>query len=229
MSHDSKKPRDDHRAGNISRRHFLSGLGAGAALLSLGVGTPAIARAVASGGIAGVADRGNTLIVYLTRTNNTKAVADIIHHMVGGTVVEVEPAHPYPEDYAAIVAQVDGENERGYMPALKTKVDNMHDFDTVFFGFPTWDMQLPPPMKRFLRTHDLSGKTVIPFNTNGGFGVGSSFRTIEELCPDAHILRGFFTRGGLERDGIYLAINGQRRQTVQAEVVDWLQRIQIRL
>ena len=114
----------------------------------------------------------DALIAYLTRTKNTKVVAEIIHQEVGGTMVEVEPATPYPEDYDAIVVQVDKENEAGYTPPLKNKVENIQNYNVMFFGFPTWDMQLPPPMKSFLKEHDLSGKTVIPFNTNGGVRCG---------------------------------------------------------
>ncbi len=171
---------------------------------------------------------GSVLIAYLTRTNNTKVVAEMIHHEVGGTLIEVEPATPYPEDYDAIVAQVDKENEADYTPPLKTNIEDIQNYDTLFFGFPTWDMQLPPPMKRFLEVHDLSGKTVIPFNTNGGYGVGSSFQTVEERCPEATVLEGFSTRGGLERDGIYLAIKGERRKEVRADVTDWLRGLPVR-
>lgn len=227
MAYEPNTQCDGRRAGGLSRRDFLFGLGAGAALLGLGAGTPAIAQTLASGG--GGANSSNTLILYLTRTRNTKAVAEIIHQEVGGTLVEVEPAIPYPEDYDAIVAQVDAENESSYTPPLQNKIDDIRKYDTVFFGFPTWDMQLPPPMKSFLNEHDLSGRTVIPFNTNGGYGVGSSFRTVKDLAPDSRILEGFATRGGLERDGIYLAIKGQRRKEVHTQVVDWLQRIQARV
>lgn len=168
------------------------------------------------------AGKDDVLIVYLTRTQNTAAIAQIIKESVGGRLVEIEPQNPYPENYAAIVAQVDKENESGYLPALKTKIENIEDYETVFVGFPTWGMQLPPPMKAFLREHDLRGKTVIPFNTHGGYGAGSSFRTVEQLCPKSKVLAGFSTKGGLERDGIYLAIAGERREQVRAEVVAWL-------
>lgn len=169
----------------------------------------------------------NVLIVHLSRTGNTKAVAEIIHHEVGGTMVVLELETPYPEDYEAIVAQVDRENKTGYLPPLKTKIENMQQYDTVFLGFPTWDMQLPPPMKSFLNEYDLSGKTVIPFNTNGGYGVGSSFQAVEALSPDANVLEGFSIKGGLERDGILLAVEGERREEVRAEVVEWLQSIKV--
>src|SRR5437016_3126660 len=123
------------------------------------------------------------LIVYLSRTNNTKSIAEIIHNNVRGTLVALELEKPYPDNYQATVQQVVKENETGYLPPLKIKIDSIQNYDVVFVGFPTWDMKLPPPMKTFLHQYDLSGKTVIPFNTNGGYGEGSSFQTVKELCP----------------------------------------------
>ncbi|MCX2740115.1 flavodoxin [Pontibacter anaerobius] len=174
-----------------------------------------------------IARTNRILIVYLSRTKNTEAIAEIIHREIGGTLVELELETPYPEDYDAIVAQVDNENETGYLPPLNTKIENIQKYDTVFLGFPTWDMQLPPPMKSFLKEYDLSGKTVIPFNTNGGYGVGSSFQTVEDLSTDANVLEGFSIKGGLERDGILLAIKGERREEVRAEVIEWLRSIKV--
>jgi flavodoxin len=89
-----------------------------------------------------------TLIVYLSRTNNTKAVAEIIQQEAGGDLVALVLKDPYPEDYDAIVKQVAEENESRFLPPLKTKVD-MKKYDTIFLGFPTWGMQLPPPAKSF--------------------------------------------------------------------------------
>jgi flavodoxin len=173
-------------------------------------------------------DSESILIVYLSRTDNTQAVAEIIHEELGGDMVELQLETPYPENYDEIVAQVDRDNEEGYLPPLETEIKDINKYETIFVGFPTWDMQLPPPMKSFLNEYDLSGKTVIPFNTNGGYGLGSSIRQVEEFCPDSNILESYSTRGGLERDGIYLDIKGDRRDEVHAEVVDWLQRIGIR-
>lgn len=155
---------------------------------------------------------GKILIVYLSRTSNTKAVAGMIHQKVGGTLVALELQNPYPENYQAIVRQVSSENERGFLPPLKTRIDSMQQYDKVFVGFPTWGMQLPPPVKSFLRQYNLAGKTVVPFNTNGGYGTGSSFNTVKELCPDSKVLEGYTTRGGSERDGIYLAIRETREK-----------------
>jgi flavodoxin len=98
------------------------------------------------------------LIVYLSRTNNTKAIAEFIHQKVGGTLVALELETPYPADYNATVQQIARENETGYLPPLKTKIERIEQYDIVFLGFPTWGMQLPPPVKSFLRQYSLNGK-----------------------------------------------------------------------
>ena len=170
-------------------------------------------------------DQGKVLIVYLSRTNNTKAIADIIHAKVGGTMIPLELETPYPADYRAIVQQVVRENETDYLPPLKTKIDKIEQYDFVFLGFPTWGMRLPPPVKSFLRQYSLKGKTVIPFNTNAGYGEGSSFRTVRELCRQCTVLDGFVTRGGIERDGQYLVIKGARAEEAKKDVETWLKKI----
>lgn len=169
----------------------------------------------------------NILIVYLSRTNNTKAIAEIIQKNVGGTLVVLELEKPYPENYRQTVQQVVQENERGYLPPLKTKIDSIKKYDVVFVGFPTWDMQMPPPMKSFLHQYDLSGKTVIPFNTNAGYGVGSGFKTVKELCPNSKVLEGFSITGGVERDGIYLVIKSERAKEAERKVNQWLHKLDL--
>ena len=170
-------------------------------------------------------EKGKLLIVYLSRTNNTKQVAEIIQKEVGGDLVALELKEPYPENYDSIVAQVAEENKSGYLPPLKTCIDNFNQYDVVFLGFPTWGMRLPPPMKSFLNKYNMSDKTVIPFNTNAGYGIGSSFKTVKEMCPNATILEGFSTKGGIERDGIYFVMEGDKKIKVKEEVVTWLRQI----
>jgi len=167
------------------------------------------------------------LIVYLSRTNNTKAIAEIIYKNIGGTLVALELEKPYPENYSATVQQVVRENETGYLPPLKTKIDSIENYDFVFVGFPTWDMKMPPPMKSFLKQYNLTGKTVIPFNTNAGYGAGSSFQTVKELCPNSNVLKGFEITGGVERDGVLLAIKDEKRKEAETKVKEWLQKIKL--
>ncbi|MEJ7647089.1 MAG: flavodoxin [Chryseolinea sp.] len=164
-------------------------------------------------------------IVYLSRTNNTKALAEMIQKEVGGTLVSLELEKPYPENYKSIVDQVAKENEEGYMPALKTKVDVIKDYDTIFIGFPTWGMKLPPPIKSFLGTYNLNGITIVPFNTNAGYGIGNSIETVKKLAPKSKVLDAFETNGGVERDGILFVMEGEKELHVKSEVKRWLQQI----
>lgn len=167
------------------------------------------------------------LIVYLSRTKNTKAVGEIIHENVGGDLVELELQNPYPENYRETVDQVSRELESGFLPPLKTKIENIEKYKVVFVGFPTWSMALPPPMKSFLKQYNLEGKTIIPFNTNAGYGVGSGFETVKELCPNSTVTEGYSTRGGVERDGILFVMEGDKAVAVKDEVQNWLQKIGI--
>lgn len=172
-------------------------------------------------------DPEKVLIVYLSRTNNTKAIAEIIYENVGGTLMALELQTPYPENYKAIVDQVANENISGFLPPLETKIENIEKFDVVFVGFPTWGMQLPPPVKSFLSQYDLSAKTVVPFNTNAGYGVGSAFESVKELCAGSNILKGFSTEGGVERDGILFVMEGEKEKQAREEVRKWLTKIKL--
>lgn len=163
-----------------------------------------------------------TLIVYLTRTQNTEVVANMIQQSVGGELVELELVTPYPSDYQQHVDQAADENSRGYLPPLKTQIANIEQYQRIFIGFPTWGMQLPPPMKTFLTNYDLSGKTLIPFNTNAKYGVGSGFDTIRELAPNSLVLDGFSTIGGWEKRKIFFVMQGEKARKVRSELTVWL-------
>ena len=83
-------------------------------------------------------------------------------------------------------------------------------------------MKLPPPMKSFFKQYDLSGKTIVPFNTNDGYGIGSSFETIKELCPNSKMVEGFTIRGGVDRDGQALLTKNENRKEAETKVKQWL-------
>ena len=136
------------------------------------------------------------LIVYLSRTNNTKGIAEIIHKHVGRKLVALELQNPYPENYKAIVEQVAKENETGFLPRLKTEIDSIQKYDVVFVGFPTWGMQLPPPMKSFLKQYDLQGMKIVPFNTNGGYGIGSTFGRLKNYVRTARCWKASPSKAG---------------------------------
>ena len=166
----------------------------------------------------------STLVVFESYWGNTEAVAKMIQQKTGGDLIALELENPYPKDYQTIVKQVADENEKGFLPPLKTKID-IQQYQTIFLGFPTWGMQLPPPMKSFLKQYDLSGKTVIPFNTNVGYGIGSSFQTVKELCLKCTTLEGFEIKGGIERDGILFVMEGDKEKEARTKVDQWLNKI----
>jgi len=67
----------------------------------------------------------------------------------------------------------------------------------------------------------------VPFNTNGGYGVGSCFETVKQLCPDSTVLEDFSTKGGVQRDGILYVMEGEKEKQVQVEIKKWLQKIKV--
>jgi len=167
------------------------------------------------------------LIVYLSRTKNTEALAKMVQEKVGGELVALELQRPYPKNYQAIVSQVDQENEDGYLPPLKTQITDIGQYDIIFVGYPTWDMQLPPPIKSFLNQYkvDLNGKIIVPFNNNAGYGMGQSLAQFSQYCKDCQIMQSIELRGGIERDGVLFVMERERASQAKTEITQWLQNL----
>ncbi|WP_299329894.1 flavodoxin [uncultured Psychrobacter sp.] len=167
------------------------------------------------------------LIVYLSRTKNTEALAKMVQEKVGGELVALELQRPYPKNYQAIVSQVDQENEDGYLPPLKTQITDIGQYDIIFVGYPTWDMQLPPPIKSFLNQYkvDLNGKIIVPFNNNAGYGMGQSLAQFSQYCQGCQMMQSIELRGGIERDGVLFVMEGERASQAKTEINQWLQNL----
>jgi hypothetical protein len=99
----------------------------------------------------------------------------------------------------ATVAQARKESSSAYKPALAARLPGIADYDTVFLGFPIWGETLPPVLRAFLAEHDLSGKTLIPFVTHGGYGLGNSLSVLASDAPKARLLDGFAMEADQER------------------------------
>ena len=143
---------------------------------------------------------GQNLIVYYSRSGNTGKIADLIQQEVGGTIHEIVPETPYPRSYDATVDQAKVEIQAGYKPPLKSTLDSVEAYDTVFVGSPNWWSTIAPPVATFLSQHDLSGKTVVPFCTHGGGGLGRIGADIGRLCPKSTVLScfGVYGSGGVD-------------------------------
>lgn len=191
---------------DLSRRDLLKvsvgGLLAGIAAPVLLFLSPAHAAVKGSGGK-------KVLIVYFSRTGNTREIARQIHEMVGGDIVELETVEPYPEAYNAVVEQAREELRSGFKPPLKTKVENIGTYDVVFVGSPSWWSTIAAPVKTFLSEYDLSGKTIAPFVTHAGSGLGRSVADIAALCPNSTVPDG-------------LAVWGENAKNARNDVSAWL-------
>ena len=136
------------------------------------------------------------LVAYFSHSGNTREIANQIHKSVGGDIFEIQAVKPYPDDYDKVVQQAKQELKSGHIPALKTKIDNIKSYDLVFIGYPNWCSTVPAPVCSFLSEYDFSGKTIVPFCTHEGSGLGRSATDISKLCPKSTLLDGVAIRGG---------------------------------
>jgi flavodoxin len=154
------------------------------------------------------------LVAYFSHSGNTRVIANQIRESVGGDIFEIVAVDPYPGDYDAVVEQARKELREEFRPKLKTKVENVESYNVVFVGYPIWWGTIPMPVATFLSEYDFSGKTIVPFCTHAGSGLGRSVTDIKEFCPQSTILDG-------------LAVWGRDVKNAQSEVYEWLRKIKI--
>ena len=163
------------------------------------------------------------LIVYYSRTGNTKAVAELIQEKVGGDLVQIETEEKRPTNYQKEVEQNVQEQEREVLPELTTIILDFDKYERIFVGTPTWNMALPQAVVSFLDSYDFNGKTIIPFNTHGGYGAGSTFSQISSNTKSANVLEGYTVKGGEETNGLMLIIKDKNREKVSKKIDTWLE------
>jgi flavodoxin len=139
------------------------------------------------------------LVAYFTRSGNTKVIAGTVQRALVADLFEIRPAKAYPEDYEQTVEQARQERDRGYEPPLAATVKDIGSYDTVFLAFPIWGETAPPIIRSFLKAHDLSGKTLRPLITHGGFGPGNSASVLKSHAPAARIEQPFIMEADQER------------------------------
>ena len=161
------------------------------------------------------AETNNILIVYFSRSGNTKVLSKKIKAVTGGRLVELEPVEMYPADYQLTVNRARRELASDVHPPLKTKIDDIDAYNIILLGSPNWGGSIAPPVKTFLSEHDLSGKMIIPFMTHGGSGLGHTSSDLRSLAPRATLAEGLAVRGSAVREA---------RKNVEA----WVSRLGIR-
>ena len=129
------------------------------------------------------------LVAYFSASGVTAKVAETLAEAIGADIFEIEPKVPYTEadlNWMDKKARSTIEmNDPVSRPEIAIKRDSMKDYDTIFVGFPIWWYVAPTIINTFLESYDFSGKTVIPFATSGGSGMGKTEAVLHALCPDS--------------------------------------------
>lgn len=146
---------------------------------------------------------------------NTQYLAEVIQQETNGDIFLIQTEEQYPIDYHETDMQAKDENANRTKVQLANHIDNMDEYDTIFLGFPTWYYDMPMAIYAFLDEYDLSGKTLILFNTSGGSGLSEAMTEIQEREPKATVV----TNG--------LTVNHNQIADLDiASVQEWLQSLQ---
>ena len=153
----------------------------------------------------------NGTIVNLP-VGNTEVVATMIQEATQGELFHIEAVHVYPEDYTEATEVAKQELRTNARPKLTRHLESLASYDVIFLGYPSWYGTMPMPVFTFLEEYNLSGKTIVPFCTHEGSGLGRSVTDIRKMCPQSTVLEG-------------LAIRGSDVKDAQNEVTGWLRDI----
>lgn len=154
-------------------------------------------------------NKDRTLIVYFSWGGNTKNAAEMIGEQTGIKVVGLELVKPYSSSYNTVLDEAQRDLNAGTRPELKTKIDNIEQYDTILLGYPNWWATVPMPIVTFLESYDFSGKTIIPFCSHGGGEFGQSITDISKYAPNSKIGEG-------------LSIHYSGGSTLANDISNWL-------
>ena len=127
---------------------------------------------------------------------NTEVAAKMAQAIAGGDLFEIQTVKSYPVDYTETTKVATVEKRTNARPELSTHVMNMEQYDTILLGYPNWWGTFPMAVFTFLEEYDFTGKTILPFCTHEGSGMGISERDIQKLCTGAEVVPGLAIRGG---------------------------------
>ena len=148
---------------------------------------------------------GKVLVAYFSASGVTAGVSEKLAGAIGADLFEIVPEQAYT---SADLNWMDKKsrssvemNDRNSRPAIGNKVDNMGEYSTVFVGFPIWWYREPSIIDTFLESYDFAGKTIVPFATSGGSGMGDSSNIMQSLAQDAKVVEGKrFARSASENE-----------------------------
>lgn len=142
-------------------------------------------------------DSAKSIVIYFSRSGSTELLANQVTNLTNSDELELTVDNTYPSNYDQTVSRANEERSSGDYPTVTTSIPDLSQYDVVYLGYPIWGMSLASPMASFLATYgdQLSGKTIIPFASNGGYGLGNSVSQIADYLPNSTILEGFSVQG----------------------------------
>lgn len=157
------------------------------------------------------------LVVYYSWSNgNTKKIAEELAKAKNADIAVIDTVTPYKGTYNEVVSQGQREVERGFKPKIKPLDKNIADYDVIAVGTPTWWYTMAPAVKTFLEDNDFSGKTVIPFMTNGGWP-GHVIKDMTKAVKGAKVEHAMQIQ--------FDSTGGAKQVTPQKDVEDWIRSI----
>lgn len=127
------------------------------------------------------------LVVYYSWSNgNTKRIAEMLQKETDADIAVIDTVKPYTGSYDEIVNQGQEEVNCGFEPPIKELKVDLSSYDVIAVGTPTWWYTMAPAVLTFLNANNFTGKTVIPFMTNGGWP-GHVMRDIKAACKGANV------------------------------------------
>ena len=140
-----------------------------------------------------------------------QALAEMIQEETGGDLFSIQTEETYPADGGELIDYAAEEQDEDARPELSTYIENLDDYDMIFIGYPNWWADMPQPLYTFFDEYDLSGKTIIPFNSHNGSRFSGTIETIAELEPDAEVIEDGFT------------VNERDVPDAEGDIADWLE------
>lgn len=127
---------------------------------------------------------------------NTETAAGMIRELTGAALFPIEPVQAYSPRYNDCIAQAQADQRRDARPELKCYPESLEGYDTIYLGYPNYWGTMPMCLFTFLEHFDFTGKTILPFCTHEGSGLGRSEADIKRLCPGAEVRKGLALHGG---------------------------------
>jgi flavodoxin len=143
---------------------------------------------------------------------NTEVIAKKIQRLTGSNLFQIQTVKAYPEDYTEATRVAQDELSSNARPELTEIVTDMDSYDVIYLGYPNWWGTMPMAVFTFLDSYDFSAKTIVPYCTHEGSGLGISERDIKKLCPTAKVLSG-------------LAIKGSTVGRADNDLANWLKKL----